>query len=130
MPSTPSWLLSWLLNEVAEYGGARTKPPNFDFAVAIEGWPSHVTCLPAIVYDYIHTLFGSICLFNGCESVVKVVVGLLRVMIPSARERHASSLSSLLKMRILVVTPSLVVLPMVVPPSSAKTVLVLSLILV
>jgi hypothetical protein len=29
-----------------------------------------------------------------------------------------------------VVTPSLVVLPMVVPPSSAKTVLVLSLILV
>ena len=53
MPSLPSWLLSWLLNEVAEYGGARTEPPNFDFAVAVVagGWPSRVPCLPAIVYD-------------------------------------------------------------------------------
>jgi hypothetical protein len=40
-------------------------------------------------------------------------------MIPLARERHASSLDSLLKMRILVVAPPLVVvLPMMVPPSS------------
>ena len=37
-------------------------------------------------------MYGSICLFNGCESVVEAVVGLLRVMTPSARERHASSL--------------------------------------
>jgi hypothetical protein len=57
------------------------------------------------------------------------MVGLLRVMIPSARERHVSSLVSLLKVMILVVVPPLVVLPMVVPPSSAKLVLVLSLIL-
>jgi hypothetical protein len=64
-------------------------------------------------------LYGSIYLFNGCESVVEAVVGLLRVMIPLARERHASSLDSLLKMRILVVAPPLVVvLPMMVPPSS------------
>jgi hypothetical protein len=51
-------------------------------------------------------------------------------MIPSVRERHASSLVSLLKVRILVVAPSLVVLPMVVPPYSAKPILVLSFILV
>ena len=31
MPSSPSWLLSWLLNEVAGCGGARIDPPNFDF---------------------------------------------------------------------------------------------------
>ena len=63
-------------------------------------------------------------------SVAKAVVGLLRVMIPLARERHASSLGSLLRMRILVVVPTLVAIPMVVPPSSAKPVLVLNLILV
>ena len=78
------------------------------------------------------------------------MVGLLRVMVPSARERHASSLmplrllhnlaldsrgsslieylGSLLKIRILEVAPLVVVLPMVVPPSSAKPVLVLNLI--
>ena len=50
MPSPPSWLLSWLLNEVAECGGAGTEPPNFDFVVA-RSWPSPITCLPAIVYD-------------------------------------------------------------------------------
>jgi hypothetical protein len=33
--SFPSWLLSWLLNEVAGCGGARTEPPNFDFAIAV-----------------------------------------------------------------------------------------------
>ena len=74
----------------------------------------------------------------------------VRVIIPSARERHASSLmplrllhnlalgscgsllieylSSLLKMRILEVAPLVVALPMVVPPSSAKPILVLNLI--
>ena len=35
MPSPPSWLLLWFLNKVAGCGGARTEPPNFDFAVAI-----------------------------------------------------------------------------------------------
>ena len=35
MPSPPSWLLSWLLNEVAECGGVGTEPPKFDFAVAV-----------------------------------------------------------------------------------------------
>jgi hypothetical protein len=29
------------------------------------------------------TLYGRICLFDGCEFVVEAVVGLLRVMIPS-----------------------------------------------
>ena len=56
MPSPPSWLLSWLLNEVAECGGARTEPLNFDFATAVVvvgGWPSCVPCLPAIVHDYV-----------------------------------------------------------------------------
>jgi hypothetical protein len=51
-------------------------------------------------------------------------------MTPLAREKHVSSLSSLLKMRILVVMPPLVALPMVVLPSSAKPVLILNLILV
>ena len=94
MPSPPSWLLSWLLNKVVGCGGARTEAPNFDFVIVVvaRGWPSHVPCLPTIVHDYVTYLHGSICLFNGCESVVEVVVGLLRVMIPSARERHASSL--------------------------------------
>ena len=32
---SPSWLLSLLLNEVAGCGGAGTKPPNFDFAIAV-----------------------------------------------------------------------------------------------
>jgi hypothetical protein len=55
MPSLPSWLLSWLLNKVTGCGGARTEPPNFDFVVAIVtgGWPSRVTCLPVIVYDFV-----------------------------------------------------------------------------
>jgi hypothetical protein len=74
-------------------------------------------------------LYGSISLSNGCEYVVKAMVGLLKVMIPSARERHVSSLILILKVMILVVAPPLVVLLMVVPPSSAKPVLVLSLIL-
>ena len=43
MPSPLGWLLLWLLNEVAECGGAETEPPNFDFVVAI-GWPSRVPC--------------------------------------------------------------------------------------
>ena len=53
MPSPPSWLLSWLLNEMAGCGGARTEPSNFDFVVAVVvgGWPSLVPCLSAIVYD-------------------------------------------------------------------------------
>jgi hypothetical protein len=52
---SPSWLLSWLLNEVAGCGGARTEPANFNFVVAVvaRGWPSRVLCLPAIVYDYV-----------------------------------------------------------------------------
>ena len=32
---SPSWLLSWLLNEVAECGGAGIEPPNFDFAIIV-----------------------------------------------------------------------------------------------
>ena len=52
MPFSPSWLLSWLLNEVTGCGGAGTEPPNFDFVVA-GGWPSRVPCLPAIVHDYV-----------------------------------------------------------------------------
>ena len=59
MPSPPSWLLSWLLNEVAGCGGARTEPPNFDFVVVVAagGWPSRVPSLPAIVHDYVTTLY-------------------------------------------------------------------------
>ena len=55
MPSSPCWLLSWLLNEVAGCRGARTEPSNFDFAVAVVagGWSSRVPCLPVIVYDYV-----------------------------------------------------------------------------
>ena len=51
MPSPPSWLF----NEVAGCGGARTEPPNFDFVVAVVagGWPSRVPCLPAIVHNYV-----------------------------------------------------------------------------
>ena len=75
-------------------------------------------------------VLGSNCLFNGCEPVVEALIGLLSIVAPLSRERHASSLSSLLKMRILVVMPLVVALPMVVPPSSAKSVLVLYLILV
>ena len=75
-------------------------------------------------------LYGSNCLFNGCEPVVEELIGLLSIMVPLSRERHMSSLSLLLKMRILVVAPPLVVLPMVVPSSSVKSVLVLKLILV
>ena len=47
--------------------------------------------LPLCMIMY-RTLYDSICLFNGCESVVEAVVGLMRVMIPSAKERHASFL--------------------------------------
>ena len=46
MPSPPSWLLSWLLNEVVGCGGAGTEPFNFDFAVVAGSWPSHVPSLP------------------------------------------------------------------------------------
>ena len=55
MPSPRSWLLAWLLNEVAGCGGAGTEPSNFDFVVAIVvgSWPSLVPCLPAIVCDYV-----------------------------------------------------------------------------
>jgi hypothetical protein len=55
MPFSPSRLLSWLLNEVAECEGAGTKPPNFDFVVTIiaAGWPSRIPCQPAIMYDYV-----------------------------------------------------------------------------
>ena len=53
MPSSPSWLLSWLLDEVARCGGASTEPSNFDFAAVVvaRSWPSPIPCLPAIVYD-------------------------------------------------------------------------------
>ena len=50
--------------------------------------------------------------------------------LPLAKERHTSSLDSLLKMRILEGVPPVVVLPLVVPPSYAKPVLVLNLILI
>ena len=55
MPSPPSCLLSWLLNEMAGFGGAGTEPPNFDFAIAVVagGWPSRVPCLSTIVHDYV-----------------------------------------------------------------------------
>jgi hypothetical protein len=35
MPSLPSWLMSWLLNEVTGRGGAGIEPPNFNFVVAV-----------------------------------------------------------------------------------------------
>ena len=73
-------------------------------------------------------MYGSNCLFNGCEPVVEI--GLLSIVVPLARERHASSLGLLLKMRILEVAPLVVALPMVMPPSLIKPVLVLNLILV
>ena len=38
---------------MAGCGGARTEPPNFDFAVAVEGGPSHVLSLPTIAHDYV-----------------------------------------------------------------------------
>ena len=94
MPSPLSWLLSWLLNEVAKCGGARTEPPNFDFAIAVVagGWPSHVPCLPAIVHDYVTYLVWQ-----------HLSLQWLRVCCQSSgrppeshntlvRERHASSL--------------------------------------
>jgi hypothetical protein len=39
--------------QVAECGGARTEPPNFDFAITIVvgGWPSHVPCLPRFTFE-------------------------------------------------------------------------------
>ena len=53
MPSPPSWLLSWLLNEVARCGGAGIEPPNFGFAITVvaRGLPSLVPCLPVIIHD-------------------------------------------------------------------------------
>ena len=130
MPSAPSWLLLWLLNEVVGYGGARTEPPNLDFVVAIVagGWPSLVPCLPTIMYDCVSYLVWQHLSLQWLRVYCRSVEGLLRVMIPLAKERHASSLGSLLKMRILEVAPPVVALSMVVPPYFAKPVLVLSLI--
>ena len=53
MPSPPSWLLSWLLNEVVGCGGAGTEPSIFYFAIIVVAgsWPSPVPSLPTIVYD-------------------------------------------------------------------------------
>ena len=55
MPSLLSWLLLWLLNEVAGCGGAGTEPSNFDFAIVVVAgsWPSPIPCLPTIVYDFV-----------------------------------------------------------------------------
>ena len=47
--------------------------------------------LPLWVLVYC-TLYGSGGLHNGCKPSVDAVLGLAEVMVPSARERHASSL--------------------------------------
>jgi hypothetical protein len=92
MPSPPSWLLSWLLNDVARSGDAGTEPPNFDFCCCY--WKLAISCpiLPAIMYDYITYLVWWHLSLQWCESVVEAVANLLRVMIPSTREWHSSSL--------------------------------------
>jgi hypothetical protein len=81
-----------------------TEPPNFDFVIAIiaGGWPPLVPCLPAIVYDYVMYLVWQHLFLQWlrvcCRSSTRPLEShdTLRVMIPSARERHASSLGSLL----------------------------------
>ena len=51
----PSWLLTWLLNEVAGGGEVGIESPNSDFAAAVVagGWPPRVLLLPAIVCDQV-----------------------------------------------------------------------------
>ena len=121
MPSSSSWLLSWLLNEVAECGGAGTEPLNFDFAIAVVvgGWPSRVPCLPALVHNYVTYLVWQ-----------HLSLQWLRVycQIGGRPPKSHDTLGSFLKMRILEVAPLVVALPLVVPPYFAKPILLLSLI--
>ena len=74
MPSPLSWLLSWLLNEVAGCGGAGTEPPNFDFCcccwLAIScpmltchcAWLCNVPCMAAFVSSMVASLLLKQCL--------------------------------------------------------------------
>ena len=155
MSSPPSYLLSWSLNEVAECGGAGTEPPNFDFVVAVVArvWASHVPCLPAIVHDCVTYLVWQhlslqllqVCYRNGGRPPKSHdTLGQRKTcVLPDAHLRLLHNLAlgscgsllieylgSLLKMRILEVAPPVVALPMVMPPSFVKPVLVLKLILV
>ena len=119
MPSPPSWLLSWLLNEVAGCGGAGTEPPNFDFCCCYCCWKLAISC-PMLTF--------------GQRKTYVLLDAHFRLLHNLAPDSCGSSLikylGSLLKMRILVVVPPRVALPMVMPASSAKPVLVLSLILI
>jgi hypothetical protein len=100
MPSPLSWLLSWLLNEVAGCGDAGIEPPSFNFAITVVagGYPSRVLCLPAIVYNYITYLVRRYLSFQWlrvyCRSDGRPPKShdTLRVMIPSARGKYVSSL--------------------------------------
>ena len=112
-------------------------------------WPSRVPCLPAIVHDYVTYLVWQhlslqwlrvCCQSGGRPPKSHNTLGQRKTcVLPDAHLRllhdlafgsygSALYLSLLLKMRILEVAPLVVVLPMVVPPSSAKPVLVLNLI--
>ena len=44
MPSPLSWLLLWLLNEVAGCGGAGTEPSNFEFCCCYCCWRLAILC--------------------------------------------------------------------------------------
>ena len=153
MPSPQSWLLSWLLNEVAGCGGARTEPPSSSCAVAVVagGWPSRVPCLPAIVHDYVTYLVwqplslkwlrvycrsggrppgshNSLSQRKTCVLPDAHLRLLYNLALGSCGSLLIEYLSSLLKMRILEVAPLVVALPLVVPLYFDKLVLVLCLI--
>jgi hypothetical protein len=50
---SPMLVVVVVAQQVAECGGARTEPLNFDFAITIVvgGWPSHVPCLPRFTFE-------------------------------------------------------------------------------
>ena len=139
MPFPPSWLLSWLLNEVTGCGGSRTEPPNFDFYCCCCCWRSRIPCLPAIVHDYITYLVWQhlslqwlwvYCWSGGRPPKSHDTLGQRKTcVLPDAYLRllHGLALgscgrslieylSSLLKMKILVVAPPALALRLVVPP--------------
>ena len=125
---------------------------NFDFVVVVAGgWPSLVPCLPAIICDCVTYLVWQHLSLQWlrvyCQSGRRppeshnTLVQKKTCVLPDAHLRllhdlafgsygSALYLSLLLKMRILEVAPLVVALPMVMPPSSIKPVLVLNLILV
>ena len=126
---------------MAGYGGARTEPPNFDFAIAVVagGWPSYVPCLPAIMHDYVTYLVWQhlslqwlrVCCRSGGRPPKShdTLSQRKTCVLPDAHLRLHHNLAvgscgsslieylgSLLKMRILEVVPSVVALPLVVTP--------------